>query len=29
MFAHLFESVPREVPKATRASTFNWDLKLL
>ncbi|MCK9241260.1 U32 family peptidase [Desulfocurvus sp.] len=29
MFAHLFESVPREVPKATRSSTFNWDLKLL
>lgn len=29
LFAHLFESIPREVPKATRASTFNWDLKLL
>ncbi len=29
LFAHLFETIPRDVPKATRTSTFNWDLTLL
>lgn len=29
LFAHMFEPTPREVPKPTRISTFNWDLKLL
>ena len=29
LFAHIFEPVPREIPKPTRISTFNWDLNLL
>nr|WP_126381234.1 U32 family peptidase [Desulfovibrio ferrophilus] len=29
MFAHIFESVPREVPAPNRISTFNWDLNLI
>ncbi|GAB6177849.1 peptidase U32 family protein [Desulfobaculum senezii] len=28
-FVHLHESKPRDVPRANRVSTFNWDLKLL
>ncbi|UIJ36695.1 U32 family peptidase [Desulfobaculum bizertense] len=28
-FIHMHESKPREVPQATRTSTFNWDLRLL
>lgn len=29
MFAHIFEPKPKEVPRATRVSTFNWDLNLM
>jgi len=29
LFAHFFETIPRDVPKAARISTFNWELKLL
>lgn len=28
-FVHLHELKPREVPRANRVSTFNWDLKLI
>lgn len=28
-FVHIFENVPRDVQKANRTSTFNWDLNLL
>lgn len=29
LFAHIFEPVPREIPKPNRISTFNWELNLI
>ncbi|MBU1003061.1 MAG: U32 family peptidase [Proteobacteria bacterium] len=29
LFAHIFEPIPREIPKATRVSSFNWGLNLI